>query len=201
MRSDAPACGSQCLAHMNQTTLRLVAPWILAGISLLSAGCSGAPVDDSDIGSSESAYSENDNEKAAFDFFVAKGLEKYKAAAIVGNLIQESGVDPSIAQYGGGPGRGIAQWSEGGRWNADHDDNVVWYAGREHESRDSLNLQLKFTWYELETFRDYGLRRLRDSGDISEATISFEQDFEGCGECDQGNRIAYAKEVLRRYGN
>src|SRR6202034_2480410 len=112
-------------------------------------------------------------------------------AVIVGNLIQESAVDPSIAQYGGGPGRGIAQWSEGGRWNADGDDNVEWYAAREGESATSLELQLQFVWYELTTFSGYGLGDLRASKDVSEATVAFEVHYEGCGECDQSNRISY----------
>ena len=42
-----------------------------------------------------------------------------QAAGIIGNLDQESGMDPTISQYDGGPGRGIAQWSTGGRWDTD----------------------------------------------------------------------------------
>src|SRR4051812_26829508 len=58
------------------------------------------------------------NDKAAYDFFVAKGLTPFQAAGIVGNLDQESGVNPASVQFGGGPGRGIAQWSVGGRWDS-----------------------------------------------------------------------------------
>ena len=43
---------------------------------------------------------------AAYDFFVAKGLANFQSAGIVGNLDQESGVNPGSVQYGGGPGRG-----------------------------------------------------------------------------------------------
>src|SRR5208282_4381109 len=105
----------------------------------------------------EAAVSTSANEKTAYDFFVGNGLKSFQAAAIVGNLEQESDVDPTIAQYGGGPGRGIAQWSAGGRWDTETDDNVVWYAGKMGESEWSLNLQLEFAWYELTTFSSYGL--------------------------------------------
>jgi len=37
-------------------------------------------------------------------------------------------VIPTAVQYGGGPGRGIAQWSVGGRWDSSHNDNMTWYA-------------------------------------------------------------------------
>jgi hypothetical protein len=186
---------------MNHRSLRLIAPAAVVSLSALLAGCSGAATSNPSetVGSSEAAYSESANEKTAFNFFVSKGLTKDQAAGIVGNLIQESDVDPTIEQYGGGPGRGIAQWSEGGRWNADHDDNVLWYADKEGQSPDSLMLQLNFIWYEL-TEKGYGLDTLRRAGSVSAATVDFQTDFEGCGECDQSNRIAYAEEVLSAYG-
>jgi hypothetical protein len=96
------------------------------------------------------------NEKTAFDFFVRKGLSEIQAAAIVGNLQQESNLSP-ISVQPGGPGRGIAQWSTGARWNATRNDNVAWYASKHGASAHSLGLQLDFIWYELETFSQYGL--------------------------------------------
>ena len=102
--------------------------------------------------------SENGNDKIAFDYFVSKGLTDVEAAGVVGNMDQESGMSPTIAQIGGGPGRGIAQWSVGGRWDSSHHDNVVWYASQHGASRYSLDLQLDFIWYELTTF-GYGYSR------------------------------------------
>jgi hypothetical protein len=182
---------------MNHSLLRLVAPCLLASIPF-AVGCSGA-ANDEQLGSSGSAYSESGNEAAAFHFFVGKGLTDDQSAGIVGNLVQESNVDPTVAQYGGGPGRGIAQWSAGGRWDSDDRDNVVWYAETQHESPYSLTLQLEFIWYEL-TERGYGYDTLRNAPNLTDATIDFEVDFEGCGECDQGNRISYAQQVLDAFG-
>jgi len=179
--------------------LRFLAPCTLAALALAAVGCGASAGGPEDTGSDESAVSAN--EKTAYDFFVGKGLKNFQAAGIVGNLQQESDVDPTILQYGGGPGRGIAQWSAGGRWDTDSHDNVVWYAKAHGASEWSLDLQLEFVWYELETFSSYGLQKLRDSQDVSEATVAFETDFEGCGQCDQSNRIAYAEAVLKAYGS
>ncbi|MFX5562785.1 phage tail tip lysozyme, partial [Acinetobacter baumannii] len=85
----------------------------------------------------------------------SKGLKNYQAAGIVGNLIQESSVNPNSIEYGGGPGRGIAQWSGGGRWDSSHNDNMVWYASQHGLSPWSLTAQLDFIWYELTTFGGY----------------------------------------------
>jgi hypothetical protein len=185
-------------ATMNQLTARLLAPCLLASLSVVTAGCGGSGGED--VGSSSAATTSSNN-KAAFEYFVGKGLSNVQAAGIVGNLDQESSMNPSIAQYGGGPGRGIAQWSEGGRWNADKDDNVEWYAKEKGLSVYSLTLQLEFIWYELETFGNYGLADLRRATTVAEATVAFEEDFEGCGECDQSQRIAYADAALSAYGH
>src|SRR5882724_9083599 len=50
-------------------------------------------------------------EQTAFNFFAAKGLTELQSAGVVGNLIQESSMNPGAVEFGGGPGRGIAQWS------------------------------------------------------------------------------------------
>jgi hypothetical protein len=116
-------------------------------------------------------------------------------------LIQESSVNPKAVEFGGGPGRGIAQWSVGGRWDKSHNDNVTWYANAHSESRWTLHTQLAFTWYELHTFGGYGLAALRKTTTIAGATTTFERDFEKCGTCDQSKRIEYAHEVYNAFAN
>lgn len=183
---------------MNQRAARLLLPCLLASLPAATVGCSAASGSGEDTGTTSSDVSSS--EHTAYDFFVGKGLKSFQAAAIVGNLEQESDVDPTAIEYGGGPGRGIAQWSTGGRWNSDHDDNMVWYASVHGENEWSLTPQLDFIWYELETYSAYGLSELRSSADVSEATYVFQDRFEECGECDQSNRLAYAKAVLAAYG-
>ena len=139
------------------------------------------------------------NQHAAYRYFVARGLTKRQSAGIVGNLIQESSVRPTAIEFGGGPGRGIAQWSVGGRWNHSHNDNVAWYASRHGTSRWSLNTQLAFTWYELHNVGGYGLTALRHTTTIRGATITFERDFEKCGNCQEATRIKYATQVYNAF--
>ena len=154
----------QRVASMNHTALRVAAS-LRPRLAGLVAGCGGSPGEgEGSSGATSSALSSN--EEAAYKFFVGKGLKSFQAAGIVGNLQQESSLSPTVAQYGGGPGRGIAQWSAGGRWDSDHDDNVVWYAAEQHESAYSLTLQLEFIWYELTTFSGYGLGSLRASTSV-----------------------------------
>lgn len=139
------------------------------------------------------------NEQTAFNYFVNKGMTKIRAAGIIGNLDQESGMDPTIHQIGGGPGRGIAQWSVGGRWDTYASDNVVWYANKEGKSATSLGLQLDFIWYELHNFSYYGFAQLHDATTIDQAVIAFQNGYEGCGTCDTAARESYAHAAYNRY--
>lgn len=136
------------------------------------------------------------NNEVGYDFFVSKGLKGYQSAGVIGNLIQESGnpIDPR-ADQNPGLGKGIAQWSEGGRW-----DELIRYATRQGQSRYSLNLQLKFVWYELERYPLYGLSELRKAGSVREATKVFQDKFERCGQCDFSSRLRYAESVYDKYG-
>jgi hypothetical protein len=181
---------------MSQTKLPTLTVSLLA--VLLTAGCAGSVGSPGDETLSEASLSSS--EHTAFNFFVSRGLSKFQSAGIVGNLIQESNVNPSAVQFGGGPGRGIAQWSVGGRWDHDRSDNVVSYANAHGMSRWGLTTQLDFIWYELETFSGYGLGSLRASRNVTDATIVFQDRFEGCGTCDESKRIQYAKDVLNAFG-
>lgn len=143
------------------------------------------------------------NEKAAFNYFVhTAGYSEVQSAAIVGNLIQESGVNPTAKQYPSGPGRGIAQWSLGGRWDSDVRDNMVWFAPQPpKESVWSLHAQLGFVWYELRHFSNYGGADLKKATTVSSAVKAFETKFEGCGTCKSADRVKYANAVLKKYGS
>ncbi|MCW3030302.1 MAG: hypothetical protein JWM66_435, partial [Solirubrobacterales bacterium] len=170
----------------------------LASLSAIaSVGCTGAPeVEGESTAALSSAFA---NDKPAYDFFVAKGLTNFQAAGIVGNLDQESGVNPGSVQFGGGPGRGIAQWSVGGRWDTSANDNVLAYAKTKGESSGTLNLQLEFIWYELTTI-GYGYSQLKATTNVTDATVAFMAKYEICGTCDQTQRVTYAKSVLAAYG-
>jgi len=173
------------------TTLRIVS-------LLFVMGCSARSEWGVETGESESALTST--QKTAYNFFISKGLQPYQAAAIVGNLMQESSVDPHSYQYGGGPGRGIAQWSAGGRWDTTPNDNMTWFANSRGIDKWSLGAQLDFVWYELTTFGKYGLGALENASGVAAATVAFQDDFEICGSCAQSQRIAYAQKVLYELG-
>jgi hypothetical protein len=178
-----------------KVVVRTLATLLLASCTTDVAGQDPNP--EPPVSMSEAALA--NNTETAFNFFVAKGLSKDQAAGIVGNLMQESSVNPNSVQYDGGPGRGIAQWSVGGRWDTSHDDNVTWYANAHGLNRWALTTQLDFIWYEL-TDVGYGYTTLKAASTVSAAELAFQDKFEICGECDESTRVSYADQVLADYG-
>jgi hypothetical protein len=183
---------------------RLVVGCIVAS---LIAGCSAAPAGPvaERTGTVRAAgMTAFPNDQIAYDYFRGQGFTNFQAAGIVGNLDQESGIDPTISQQNGGPGRGIAQWSAGGRWDTDPGDNLMAFAAMEGASPTDLQTQLDFIMFELTMFPDYGLATLKASTNVTDATTDFELGFEGCAiasECDGPSRINYAMSILAAYGN
>lgn len=137
--------------------------------------------------------------RTAFNFLVSKGLTEIQAAGVIGNLMQESSVRPTAVEYGGGPGRGIAQWGVGGRWNVGA-NSVVSFASRNGTDRWALNTQLAFMWHELSVVGGYGLAELKNATTITQAVTVFQNKFEKCGTCAQTKRIQFANQALRDYG-
>src|SRR4051812_32496253 len=100
---------------------------LLLGTVPLAVGCGDSRPDDGEPVESVSSPIFG-NDKTSFDYFVGKGLTPIQAAGIVGNLDQESGDSPTAVQSGG-PGRGVAQWSVGGRWDTSPGDNENAFVG------------------------------------------------------------------------
>ena len=103
----------------------------------------------------------NENHKVAArrltQFFPGK---RYLVAGILGNLEHESpGLKPDVKQYGGGPGRGIAQWEHYPDGNGPYPDSRGTDYGRWQTALDmyggpvfkSLPKQLDFLKWELDT--------------------------------------------------
>jgi len=150
-----------------------------------------------------SASSTFPNDRTAFDYFRSHGLSAAQAAGIVGNLDQESGNDPTKYQYDNGPGRGIAQWTSGGRagdrWDGPGNDSAVAYASTEHASVWSLRTQLDFIWYELTKVGSDGLSSLKQQSSVDGAESVFQSKFEACGACDASQRIQYAQAAYNAF--
>jgi hypothetical protein len=180
----------------------VVAALVVAG-TLLAAPANAAPVGVNADGMSPNTVAVaaiiRGNEEAAFRYFLTKGLSKKQAAGVVGNLDQESGMDPTIKQFGGGPGRGIAQWSVGGRWDTYSGDNLEAFARTKGVAKLALSTQLDFVWFELTRFSYYGLAQLKASTTFDTAVAAFQNRFEGCGDCNTTARLKFAKDAYARY--
>ncbi len=109
------------------------------------------------------------NAAVAYKFLIDRGLRDYQAAAVVGNLQFESGLDPTLAimDTNGQMSRGIAMWQPP-RWA-----QLLAFAG----SHDPLafNVQLEFLWVELP---NYGLSSLLASSRLQDAVVIFQDKFE-----------------------
>lgn len=130
--------------------------------------------------------------KRVFDFFKHQGFTNEGAAAMIGNFMQESGLHPTANQPGG-PGRGIAQWSEGARW----DQLLAWARGK-HKDPMALETQLNFVIHEMSTGYRNVLSALRRSHNLSALTALVAHDYEGAGII--GDRLGPARQALHRFG-
>jgi hypothetical protein len=137
------------------------------------------------------------NAAIAFDFFVRKGLSDFQAAAIVGNLQQESRLNPKAVSPPDPtePSRGIAQWQPPG-WRA-----LQAFAAQAGRDPWALDVQLDFLWHQLESESYLGLEQLRAATTIEDATVVFQNSFERCKPelCATSKRIEYARAALFAY--
>jgi hypothetical protein len=84
----------------------------------------------------------SDSEEKVWNFLTEKGLDNYQAAGVLGNLLQESALDPKI-QSPGGAYTGIAQWNTEGRWA-----QLVTWAHSKQLDEYSLDTQMQYLWDE-----------------------------------------------------
>jgi len=124
----------------------------------------------------------SENQKTAFNYFTSapRSLAGFMAAGIVGNLINESGVDPQKVQGGGqsttppgstSVGWGIAQWTPA--------STLVDYAKSVNRSPTDLGTQLDLIWSELnggsESAAGNKLKAATNVADATRAFASFER--------------------------
>lgn len=129
------------------------------------------------------------NAAAAFDFLLNRGLSDVQAAAVVGNLQWESGLDPTkaVVDTNGQLSRGIAMWQPP-RWQ----NLLAFAAGRDPLA---LSTQLDFLWNELPS---YGLQQLLAATQLSSAVTAFQNLFEkpNAALAHTDKRIAMAQAAL-----
>lgn len=133
------------------------------------------------------------NEEQTWNYFVSKGLPEKQTAGIIGNFqVEAPGINPKTNQTGGGPGRGIAQWSVDGRWAT-----LIKWAG----SKDiySLQTQLDFVWYELNGSEKAAFNKLKATTTIRDATTVFMTHYERPGVEALEKRLAAANLAYGKY--
>jgi hypothetical protein len=147
-----------------------------------------------------------DNIKDAYNYFIKVGFKDYQAAGIIGNLMQESGVDPKAQQDGSndpnpknGVGFGIVQWTY-----SDRQGPLVALAKKRNKPPTDLGVQLEYVMQELNGgFKD-ALTAIKASTDVRSAAVAWATKYEICKLCsgigDPGNRenirLTNAQKVL-----
>jgi len=144
------------------------------------------------------------NEEKAFLFFRSKrggSFEAHQAAGIVGNLIHESGMDPSIISGVKGEGsQGIAQWnpSEKAGFRL---QNFKKFASLNNMQPLTLTPQLMFIKKELEELSYLGLSELRAAKNVPTATRVFEEKYERPQPGSFNERLANAQRIFNTFKN
>lgn len=199
--------------HPNPSGVSLLANLVVAavsgGVAGGSAASAGVSASASCCESSSTNLQGSDNQQKALNFFVSKGLTAVQAAAIVGNLMGESGtgINPKAQEDKSsdpfpknGVGFGIAQWTFSGR-----QDLLTKYAKNRNTPVTDFGIQLSFVWAELSGGYKQYLAELKNTNDISQATYIILYNYEAPGDKAMGGpnhikRTDYAKGVLQLYG-
>ncbi|AGB62592.1 putative tail lysin 2 [Bacillus phage phiAGATE] len=144
----------------------------------------------------------NSNSEKIWNFFSDKGFKPSAIAGIMGNLQQESGLDPTAKNSSSGA-FGVGQWL-GGRKKNLHD-----FAKKGGMDVNSLDTQLQFMWKEMNggesTFksilnRNGGMDALKGAN-VSNATELFEKAFERSGGSAMPKRQKYAQDFYDKFGS
>lgn len=124
------------------------------------------------------------NEAVIWNYLVGKGYTRNQVAGIMGNLMQEHRFNTSDTPGG----MGIAQWMGGRRENLIAHGNCL-----------DLNVQLDFLMEELSGGYVGVNENIRAVDTIENAILVFQNQFERCGVCMEGQRINYAYQILANH--
>lgn len=137
------------------------------------------------------------------------GLSSIAAVGIVANLKAESKLDPTTKQIWKykptikyGPGRGLAQWERGGRFDTDR-INLVKFAKKQGTDWTDLDTQIDFIAYEMAVHPEYKRVKamLNKAKTPEEATNIFLKKYEKAGIPHAEKRLEYAKVIADKYLN
>jgi tail lysozyme len=139
----------------------------------------------------------NNNAQKALNYFMGKGLTREQAAGIVGNLMQESRINPNDTTGDGGRSHGIAQW------NGQRLSNLKQFAASQGKPWNDLGVQLDFMWHEMTgpkgvmggSNESRALAALKSARTPAEAAVRFEQAYERAGAPNNAARARFAEQA------
>lgn len=134
------------------------------------------------------------NRNIIMKFLINKGLTEEQSAGIVGNLQAESNFNPSV-EGDNKTSIGIAQW------HLTRKDKLINYCKSNNEDYKSLDCQLDFLWYELNTAYKKVLDKIRNSTTPEESAVIFASEYERPLSKDYSKRVRFAIDNLESYSN
>ena len=131
------------------------------------------------------------DERTAMQFFMSQGWTMAQAAGIVGNLIQESSLDPTRLNPRENA-QGIAQWTPVGN----RQQRIEQYLGRPIRQA-SFEEQLRAIQWEFTTSEAPAANRLRATTTPEEAAAVVDQFYERSRGTERGIRINHARRLFQ----
>ena len=162
-------------------------------------------------------FSGNTNAEIVWNFCLSQGFTKQAAAGVIGNMQQESGVDPAKCQSGGGPGRGLLQWEVG----SDRFNSLCQFASQRGADWTDIQSQLLYFVQEapsqFDAYTGHGVYtypsgaqawiaekmtfdQFKALTDIPWATEAFERVYTRASIPRMEQRVAYAQAAFSQFG-
>lgn len=126
--------------------------------------------------------------KTIMDFFIERGLTPEQSAGITGNLYQESGFNPN-AVGDRGKAYGIAQWR----------DARLQTLKNRVQNWNTIDGQLKFLWYELNSTEKLALSKIKQTRTPQESAAVFAKYFERPATVNYDKREDLAQNIYLNY--
>lgn len=156
----------------------------------------------------------SDNEEKVWNYFKGKGVDDIHTAAVIGNLEQESSLNPIIMEVGGTSqnpddagylGWGLAQWTgneRAGETTGEKVKRIFQQAGATGPVYD-LGTQLDVIWWEMSNSPPTGyssfFAKFTATKSLADAVSFFQKYFEGGANYEP--RFTNASNALQKYGN
>lgn len=134
----------------------------------------------------------------ALEYFLSRDFRDYQAAGLIGNFVVETGsreLPAGQTQYGGGPGRGIAQWEKGGG----RFEELERFATLRGKRWDDFEVQLEFVAHEFDTTEALALEALLGTASVEEAAEAVVRYYERPSVPHLAKRIKESRLILDAY--